>query len=175
MSDGPTWLLPGSHPPDPLETLDPRQASPFTMTVASSPGGDPAVPGYRILGRLGRGGMGVVYKAVHLALHRTVALKMLGGSAHGLDDETRARFRKEAEALASLRHPNIVPVYEVGEVDGLPFFTMELVEGGDLATRIQNNRPGPLEAARIAAQLARGVHAAHEAGILHRDLKPSNV
>jgi WD40 repeat protein len=144
------------------------------MTLGSRVG-DPVVPGYRVLGRLGRGGMGVVYKAIHLALNRPVALKMLGGNAYELDPETRARFRKEAEALASLRHPNIVPVYEVGEVDGLPFFTMELVDGGDLATRIRNHPPSPIEAARIAAQLASGVQAAHDAGILHRDLKPSNI
>ena len=113
------------------------------------------MPGYRVLGRLGRGGMGVVYKAIHLALNRPVALKMLGRNAYELDPETPARFRKEAEALASLRHPNIVPVYEVGEVNGLPFFTMELVDGGDLATRIRIHPPGPAEAARIATQLAR--------------------
>jgi eukaryotic-like serine/threonine-protein kinase len=179
MSDGPTQVLsdPPPHDQNPTRSVaaELRRPAPLTTTLASPVGGHPAILGYRIVARLGRGGMGVVYKAIHLALNRPVALKMLGGSVHGLDDETRARFRKEAEALASLRHPNIVPVYEVGEADGLPFFTMELVEGGDLATRIRTNRPGPAEAARIAAQLARGVQAAHEAGILHRDLKPSNV
>src|SRR5439155_25599002 len=106
MSDGPTQLLSGFDE-TPTRSAEARRAAPFTMTVASPVGGHPAVPGYRIVGRLGRGGMGVVYKAIHLALNRPVALKMLGGSAHGLDDETRTRFRKEAEALASLRHPNI--------------------------------------------------------------------
>jgi serine/threonine protein kinase/WD40 repeat protein len=183
MSDGPTRNL-TVDPPDesdrPTQTLPapPRAAArplaAFTMTL-SSRGGDPVIPGYRILGRLGRGGMGVVYKAIHLPLNRLVAIKMLGGTADDIDPDTRTRFRKEAEALASLRHPNIVPVYEVGEADGLPFFTMELVEGGDLAGRIRSHPPTPPEAARIAAQLARAVEAAHEAGILHRDLKPSNV
>jgi eukaryotic-like serine/threonine-protein kinase len=182
MTDGPTRLL---LPPDelrdedrptrsvPIKVRHADRPAPFTMTLGR--GSDPVVPGYRVLGRLGRGGMGVVYKAIHLALNRPVALKMLGGNAYESDPETRSRFRKEAEALASLRHPNIVPVYEVGEVDGLPFFTMELVEGGDLATRLRNHPTGPPEAARIAAQLARGVQAAHDTGILHRDLKPSNI
>ncbi len=154
---------------------DRMAAAPCTMTLASPRSDFPEVPGYRLLGRLGRGGMGVVYRAVHLALNRPVALKMLGGSAFQIDPEVRARFRKEAEALASLRHTNIVPVYEVGEADGLPYFTMELVEGGDLAKHILCHPPKPAEGASIASQLARGVQAAHEAGILHRDLKPSNI
>lgn len=133
----------------------------------------PQVPGYRIDGRLGRGGMGVVYRAVQLSVNRPVALKMLSGAQTDL--ESRARFRKEAEALASLWNPNVIAVYDVGEADGSPYFSMELIEGGTLGERIQRSPPSPMEAAVFAAQLAHGVQAAHDAGILHRDLKPSNV
>jgi eukaryotic-like serine/threonine-protein kinase len=168
----PTCAIPGKS--------DPRLPFRPTRTRGGPVGSSaadyfPRVPGYRIEGRLGKGGMGVVYQAVQVALNRPVALKMLGGDHGPADADSRTRFRKEAEALASLRHPNVVPVYEVGEADGVPYFSMELVEGGTLAARLMRQPPTPIEAATLTAQLARGVHAAHEAGILHRDLKPSNV
>jgi serine/threonine-protein kinase len=134
----------------------------------------PDLPGYAILGRLGRGGMGVVYKARHLALNRIVAVKML---LDRVDEDPAAheRFRAEAEAAARLRHPNIVQIYEVGEHRGRPYFTLEYVAGGGL-DRLINGAPQPHRpAAILAMELARAVHYAHRQGVIHRDLKPANV
>jgi WD40 repeat protein len=133
-----------------------------------------AAPGYSIEGELGRGGMGVVYKAKQLKAGRSVALKMILSGAHAGADEL-ARFLSEAEAVARLQHANIVQVFEVGEHDGLPFFSMELVSGGSLDRRLRGVPQPPLLAALLAEQLARAVQAAHEAGVIHRDLKPANV
>jgi tetratricopeptide (TPR) repeat protein/predicted Ser/Thr protein kinase len=134
----------------------------------------PAVPGYEVLGVLGRGGMGVVYQARQTSLRRLVALKMIlaGGHASG---EQRARFRTEAEAAARLQHPNVVQIHEVGEHDGLPFFCLEFVDGGSLASRLDGTPWPPRQAAQLLETLARAVHAAHQRGIVHRDLKPANV
>jgi WD40 repeat protein/tRNA A-37 threonylcarbamoyl transferase component Bud32 len=134
----------------------------------------PCVTGYQIESQLGRGGMGVVYKARQTALKRLVALKMI---LHGDRAEPKelARFRSEAEAVARLRHPNIVQVYEVGEHDGRPFFSMEFVEGGTLATRLRESLPDPRQAAGLVEKLARAVHAVHQCQVVHRDLKPANV
>ncbi len=132
------------------------------------------VPGYEILAELGRGGMGVVYRARQTTLRRLVALKMILGSGHaGAAD--LARFRTEAEAIARLQHPNIVQVFEVGEHDGLPFFSLELCGGGSLAEKLDGTPLAPEEAARLVEVLARAVFAAHQKGIIHRDLKPANV
>jgi serine/threonine protein kinase len=137
-------------------------------------GAVPTVPGYEILGVLGRGGMGVVYKARQAGLNRLVALKMiLVGSHAGPDD--LARFRIEAEAVAALQHPNIVQIYEVGEEGGLPYFSLELVEGGSLADRINGNPWPTRSATALVAALARAMHYAHSRGIIHRDLKPANI
>jgi serine/threonine protein kinase len=133
-----------------------------------------AVPDYEILEELGRGGMGVVYKARQSSLKRIVALKMvLAGSQASADD--LARFRREAEAAAQLQHPNIVQVHEVGQQDDQPFFSLEYVEGGSLAQSIRGTPQSPASAARIIETLGRAVHFAHQAGIVHRDLKPGNV
>jgi tetratricopeptide (TPR) repeat protein len=134
----------------------------------------PAVPGYEIQGELGRGGMGVVYKARQTALNRLVALKMIRGRDQA-GPEDRARFRREAESVARLRHPNIVQIYEVGEHDRLPYFSLELCRGGSLAERLRHGPLQPRAAAAVVAQLARAMQAAHEHNIIHRDLKPSNV
>jgi hypothetical protein len=134
----------------------------------------PVVPGYEVLEELGRGGMGVVYKARQTGLDRIVAVKMVlaGGQA---DADDLARFRGEAAAVARIRHPHIVQVHEVGEVGGRPYFSLEYAEGGSLAQALDGTpRPGR-DAARLAETLARAVHAAHRAGIVHRDLKPANV
>jgi serine/threonine protein kinase len=129
---------------------------------------------YEIIRELGRGGMGVVYQARQRGLNRVVALKMmLAGSHAGAAD--LARFRTEAEAIARLTHPHVVQVYETGEQDGLPYFSLEYCAGGSLEARLQGRPLPPREAAVLVEQLARGVQAAHDHGILHRDLKPANV
>jgi hypothetical protein len=134
----------------------------------------PPVPGYEILDELGRGGMGVVYRATHLALKRTVALKMVLAGGHASPQEL-ARFRIEAEAVARLAHPNIVQVFEVGARDGLPYCALEFVDGGSLEARLKGGPLAPDEAARLVGLLARAMHLAHSRNIVHRDLKPANV
>jgi serine/threonine-protein kinase len=130
---------------------------------------------FELLSELGRGGMGVVYKARQKSLDRVVALKMVR-EAHLASAADRARFQAEAEAAARLHHPNIVTVHEVGSVDGQAFFCMEYVEGRTLAQRVTADGPLPgREAARLVATIARAVHHAHTQGVVHRDLKPSNV
>src|SRR5439155_7241778 len=134
----------------------------------------PPVRGYEILGELGRGGMGVVYKARQVGLNRLVALKMILQGAHA-GAEQLSRFRREAEAVARLQHPHIVQIYEIGEQDGRPFFSMELVAGGSLADHLDGTPLNPRAAAALVETLTGAVHAAHEQGIIHRDLKPANV
>src|SRR5262245_46615174 len=134
----------------------------------------PAVPGYEILGELGRGGMGVVYQARQENLGRLVALKMLRPDS-GAGPEELARFRREAESVAGLRHANFVHIYDIGEQDGRPFFALEFVEGGSLASQLAQQLPQPDEAARLVETLARAMHVAHQNGIVHRDLKPANI
>ncbi len=133
-----------------------------------------SVPGYELLEKLGQGGMGVVYKARQIDLDRLVALKMIPAGPNGTSVEAE-RFWAEAQAAARLQHPNIVQVYEVGMQKGLPYFSMELVDGGNLAQRL-NNTPQPLrEAVRLVATLAQAMEASHRQGVVHRDLKPDNV
>jgi serine/threonine-protein kinase len=131
-------------------------------------------PGYEIAGELGRGGMGVVYKALQKGLGRWVALKMVLAGSHASPQQL-ARFRAEASAVARLQHPNIVQIYDVGERNGLPYFSLEFVEGGTLQQRIHGNPQPPREAAYLVETLARAVAYAHQLGIVHRDLKPANV
>src|SRR5262245_19729749 len=132
------------------------------------------VPGYEILCELGRGGMGVVYKAHHLHLNRVVALKMiLAGSHAGPMD--LVRFRQEAELVARLSHPNIVAIHEVGAHAGHSHLALEYVEGGTLAQKTAGVPQPPRDAARTVELLARAVQHAHDNGILHRDLSPNNV
>ncbi|HEV3263501.1 MAG TPA: protein kinase, partial [Gemmataceae bacterium] len=134
----------------------------------------PTLPGYEILGELGQGGMGVVYKARQIGLHRLVALKMLRAAAQ-VTPRDLARLRREAEAVAQLQHPNIVQIYDIGESEGRPYFGLEFVEGGSLAAKIRGDLQPFDVAARLVETLARAIHFAHQQGIIHRDLKPSNV
>jgi tetratricopeptide (TPR) repeat protein len=133
-----------------------------------------AVPGYEILGELGRGGMGVVYKARQIAADRVVALKMILAGSHAGPAEL-ARFKTEAEAVARLQHPHIIGVYEVGEHQGRPFFSLEFCAGGSLDKRLSGTPLPPAEAARVVETLAGAVQAAHDKQVIHRDLKPANV
>src|SRR5262249_10467471 len=131
-------------------------------------------PGYEIIEALGRGGMGVVYKALQSALNRVVALKMVLSGAHAGEEEL-ARLRTEAQAIARLHPPNIVQVHEVGEHGGRPFFSLEFCGGGSLEKRLDGTPWQPRDAAALVRTLAQAMQAAHARGVVHRDLKPANV
>jgi len=143
-------------------------AAPVALKSALAP------PGYEIQGELGRGGMGVVYKARQIGLNRLVALKMVLTGAHAGPQEL-ARFQLEAKAVASIQHPNIVQIYEVGESEGCPYLCLEFVEGGNLADKLAGMPQAPRKAACLVETLARAVHCAHLHGVIHRDLKPANI
>lgn len=140
---------------------------------ADEPEGLPTVPGYEIIRLLGRGGMGTVYKARHLQLDRLVALKMV--SERCVSSGQLARFRTEAQALAGLRHPHIVQIYEVNECGGVPYLSLEFLEGDSLDKKIAGTPQPPVDAARMVATVARAIEHAHQHGIVHRDLKPGNI
>jgi WD40 repeat protein/tRNA A-37 threonylcarbamoyl transferase component Bud32 len=169
--------------PEAPTVADLWQLNPFTgrelpgadgVAAHSTPLGARIVAGYEILGELGRGAMGVVYKARQVALKRLVALKMILAGEHAARAQ-RERFRLEAEAVARLQHPNIVQIHEVGEHNGLQYFSLEYVDGGSLREMLAGTPLLPREAARLVEILARAMHAAHQRGIVHRDLKPANV
>ncbi|HMP80277.1 MAG TPA: serine/threonine-protein kinase [Pirellulaceae bacterium] len=146
----------------PREMTAPRRSSPHEF------------PGYAVEGVLGEGGMGIVYRARHLRLDRPVAIKaMLTGGYAGPD--AIQRMLNEIDAIAHLHHPNIVQILDSGQLDGLPYYVMELVDGGHLGQRLTQSPPTYREAAEIIQRLARAMHYAHEHGVIHRDLKPSNV
>jgi serine/threonine-protein kinase len=151
-------------------------AHPTTDGVAPvpSPAGLPQVPGYEVEAVLGCGGMGVVYKARQHALGRSVALKMLLAGPFAGPQEL-GRFRRETAALACLRHANIVPVYDAGEVEARPYFAMEFLEGGSLAQKLSGTPQPARQAAALLVTLAEAMQVAHQGGILHRDLKPANI
>jgi tetratricopeptide (TPR) repeat protein len=134
----------------------------------------PVIAGYEILGILGRGGMGVVYHARQSGLNRLVALKMIRAGAWAGEDERR-RFVNEAQAVARLRHPNIVQIHQIGDHEGLPYFSLEYCAAGSLAARLNGTPLAPADAAHVVQTLAVAMQTAHDAGIIHRDLKPANV
>jgi len=134
----------------------------------------PVIPGFEMLGRLGRGAMGVVYKARHIALDRVIAVKTMRAGADATLEEV-ARFQAEAKAVAALSHPNIVQIYESGTHGKLAWFALEYCDGGTLAEFLRTHRVPPAQAAELIEALARAVHAAHTRGIVHRDLKPGNI
>jgi len=156
--------------------IDPAAATVDAPGTAGRPrrGVLPTIDGYEIRGELGRGGMGIVYLAREIGLNRPCALKMVlaGGLAAPV---ALARFRGEAEAVARLRHPNVVQIHHVGEAEGLPFFEMELVDGGSLAAAIDGTPWSARRAVAMVEPLARALAAAHAQEILHRDVKPGNV
>jgi serine/threonine-protein kinase len=161
-------VLAALFPPTGIEPgYDPGAWPPLGPTL-------PGIPGYEVEAEIGRGGGGVVYRARHLRLNRRVALKMLLAGPYAAAPE-RLRFQREAEAVAGLRHPNVVQVYDVGEHEGRPYFTMELVEGGSLAQKVAGTPQPAGQAAALVATLAEAVQAAHQGGVIHRDLKPGNV
>jgi tRNA A-37 threonylcarbamoyl transferase component Bud32 len=129
---------------------------------------------YELVEKIAQGGMGLVFKARQRRLKRWVAVKVVSGGTLALPDFVK-RFRTEAEAAAALEHPNIVPIYEVGEAGGQPFFSMKLLEGGTLVDRARGTAFPPDEAARLMIKVARAVHFAHQRGVLHRDIKPNNI
>jgi serine/threonine protein kinase len=166
--EAPTASGQGSRPAENFSAMVTKAAAPPASTEC------PNVPGYEILGELGRGGMGVVYKARQLSLKRIVALKMILSGAHA-GAEQLTRFRTEAEAVARLQHPNIVQIHEIGEQNGLPYFSLEFVDGGSLAQKLAGKPLPPEKAAALAGTLARAVQYAHQQGVVHRDLKPANI
>jgi serine/threonine protein kinase len=148
------------------------QTTPSSAALASA--AVVQIAGYEILGELGRGGMGVVYKARQPGLNRIVALKMILSGAYAAPEELQ-RFKAEAQAVARLHHPHIVQVHEVGEHEGKPYFSLEFCGGGSLDRNLAAAPLPPKEAAALAEKLARAMQAVHEKGVVHRDLKPANV
>ncbi len=156
-------------PPDPHAVTCASDAPPVRSNRTA-----PSIPGYEILGELGRGGMGVVYKARQTRLNRTVALKMILAGEHA-SAEAGVRFLAEAEAAAKLQHPNVVQIFHIAEHGGHPYFEMEFVGGGSLADGLDGIPRPPRVAADLVACLSRAIGEAHRKGIVHRDLKPANI
>ncbi|MGH7174172.1 MAG: protein kinase domain-containing protein [Gemmataceae bacterium] len=168
----PSGTKPSVEPSPPLGiTVD---FSDDDVATESSPPPGLTLPGYEVLGVLGRGGMGVVYKAREIALERLVALKVVTAGGHA-SAEQMARFRAEARAEARLQHPHIVQVHAIGEHESFPFLSLEYMDGGSLAQKLSRQPQPPRDAAQLVYLLARAMAYAHQRGIIHRDLKPANI
>jgi serine/threonine protein kinase len=165
-------------PPPPTQVaslgLNHRRTSVSEDDLRKESAPPPAIPGYEILGELGHGSMGVVFKARQVRLDRVVCLKLIREGPQA-EPEVSARFLIEAQALARMNHPNIVQIYEIGEVQGWPYFSMEFVEGESLAQKLLHTSLSARVTARLVQVLARAMHSVHQHGIVHRDLKPSNI
>jgi serine/threonine-protein kinase len=149
-------------------------APPVTLPGDAVPVSVSDDPGYEILGELGRGGMGVVYKARQIGLDRIVALKVVLHAGHAGSD-ARTRFQNEARAIARLQHSNIVAIHDIGDAGGAPYFSMEYCAGGSLSRRLAQGPMEPRQAAELVRTLALAVQAAHDQQVIHRDLKPANI
>ncbi len=163
------------------DTADPHGTGPYAARVAADGPASrppaaplPVIPGHDVLGVLGKGGMGIVYKARHLDFNRLVAIKMIRVE-DAMDEEALARFLPEARAVARLHHPNIVQIYEIRVSGGSPYFSLEFVEGGSLDKKLAGTPQPPRAAAQLVRKLALAVQHAHDRRIVHRDLKPANV
>jgi serine/threonine protein kinase len=173
-------LVPPARRRSAVRALRQGQASPATQRLPDPDAAPLVLPppqqvgDYDILAEVGRGGMGVVYKARHRSLHRLAALKMVLAGEFASSAQ-QLRFRLEAELAARVQHPNIVQLYEIGTHDSRPFLAMEWVEGGSLADRLDGKPWPPGEAAALVETLARAIHVAHGEGVVHRDLKPANI
>ena len=168
-------------PPETILGLDPRALLGGVARGRVQPAHGGQLGDYEIVRRIAQGGMGTVYEARQISLGRTVALKLITGGILAGEEEVR-RFHREAEAAASLDHPGIVPIYDTGEGDGQHFFSMKLVEGGNLAelnaavSVEERSRPAwARRAATLVAKMARALQHAHSRGVLHRDIKPTNI
>ena len=170
-------LMPSQHSNMTTDFGGDSRPSPEKTLADNVPGGKPGGPSeppdYEVLGELGRGGMGVVYKARDRRLNRLVALKMIRGT--NADEVQIARFKIEAEAVAALKHPNILQIYDIGEHNGSPFVALELLEGGSLLGKLMGTVLPPKQAAGWMVPLVMAMEAAHQAGIVHRDLKSANI
>jgi serine/threonine protein kinase len=161
--------------PDSLRSVTPLPATTAALPSHSLPSLDrPSLPGYEILDLLGRGGMGIVYKARQTSLNRLVAVKMIRDGAFA-GAEQRARFRREATAVARLQHANVIQIHEIGEHEGRSYFAMEFAEGGSLDAKLAGKPLSPADAAELVRTLSVAVDHAHRRNVIHRDLKPANV